>query len=549
MGRRMADERTIVANPAAAAAELAEHYARILGQQADRQVSDVIRTCLRRLPSRLPVQGEDLRAVDDLIERVLRLGEVGAIDPTGSPRQIDDYIARRLGASASGHRSVYRALRAMLGHTALVERCSRQIWVLRLAGLTDPSSKLHLALLAETPALYSLAASGTDTAGGSEAMRTTARGGDEPLGTQPSRPLDADPSHELRAELARLDDELAAERRARAEADKRREAIDAELETLRRALDEERHARGEADVRAHAAVVQLAALERELGPLRRERDAADLRSLASAAQVTVLRQELAEVQDALAKERRARDEAEDRSQAAAAQLVALEQKLGPQHRALDEQCRALRDAVERSHAASAARIAALERELESAREMTRDVQAADAATVWRLIEANQPQEAVTFLVARMHGRNVEDPIEAIPRLRQPAAALLSASQEPGTGGTAAVATDALLPAPETDRVRVVADLQSAGGASAVPAVPDPSPPQVEHVTPGPSPPPSAARSPRTRPLTSLTPLLDAGTKPDQPPRDSQVNPGKVGRNHPCPCGSGKKFKRCCGPFA
>ena len=42
----------------------------------------------------------------------------------------------------------------------------------------------------------------------------------------------------------------------------------------------------------------------------------------------------------------------------------------------------------------------------------RDVQAADAATVWRLIEANQPQEAVTFLVARMHGRNVEDPIKA-----------------------------------------------------------------------------------------------------------------------------------------
>ena len=23
--------------------------------------------------------------------------------------------------------------------------------------------------------------------------------------------------------------------------------------------------------------------------------------------------------------------------------------------------------------------------------------------------------------------------------------------------------------------------------------------------------------------------------------------GKVGRNEPCPCGSGKKFKKCCGP--
>ena len=25
-----------------------------------------------------------------------------------------------------------------------------------------------------------------------------------------------------------------------------------------------------------------------------------------------------------------------------------------------------------------------------------------------------------------------------------------------------------------------------------------------------------------------------------------LNPGKVGRNDPCPCGSGKKYKKCCG---
>ena len=24
--------------------------------------------------------------------------------------------------------------------------------------------------------------------------------------------------------------------------------------------------------------------------------------------------------------------------------------------------------------------------------------------------------------------------------------------------------------------------------------------------------------------------------------------GKIGRNKPCPCGSGKKYKRCCGRF-
>src|SRR5688572_32398392 len=95
-GRRMPGERARVSNPEAAAAELAEHYARILGQRADRQVSDVIRACLRRIPSRLPIQGEDLRAVEALIERVIRLGEVGARDPIGSPRQIDDYIAHQL---------------------------------------------------------------------------------------------------------------------------------------------------------------------------------------------------------------------------------------------------------------------------------------------------------------------------------------------------------------------------------------------------------------------------------------------------------------------
>ena len=29
-------------------------------------------------------------------------------------------------------------------------------------------------------------------------------------------------------------------------------------------------------------------------------------------------------------------------------------------------------------------------------------------------------------------------------------------------------------------------------------------------------------------------------------RKPETKPGKVGRNSPCPCGSGKKYKRCCG---
>jgi SWIM/SEC-C metal-binding protein len=33
-----------------------------------------------------------------------------------------------------------------------------------------------------------------------------------------------------------------------------------------------------------------------------------------------------------------------------------------------------------------------------------------------------------------------------------------------------------------------------------------------------------------------------------PPKQNIVE-NKVGRNDPCPCGSGKKFKKCCGSFA
>jgi hypothetical protein len=96
------------------AAELAEHYARILGRQADLRVSAVVRTCLRRLPARLPIRGGDRRAVEALIERVLRLGDVGSPNLVGSTSQIDADIARLLGEAAGDPRGVYRALRAML---------------------------------------------------------------------------------------------------------------------------------------------------------------------------------------------------------------------------------------------------------------------------------------------------------------------------------------------------------------------------------------------------------------------------------------------------
>jgi preprotein translocase subunit SecA len=34
--------------------------------------------------------------------------------------------------------------------------------------------------------------------------------------------------------------------------------------------------------------------------------------------------------------------------------------------------------------------------------------------------------------------------------------------------------------------------------------------------------------------------------PDQKPEPIHREGPKVGRNDPCPCGSGKKFKKCCG---
>ena len=49
----------------------------------------------------------------------------------------------------------------------------------------------------------------------------------------------------------------------------------------------------------------------------------------------------------------------------------------------------------------------------------------------------------------------------------------------------------------------------------------------------------------------------AGIEPDEPeditdleillnPQEPKIAEKKVGRNEPCPCGSGKKYKKCCG---
>ena len=294
----------------------------------------------------------------------------------------------RAGLRLTARRARAGALRALLGRTVLVERHSRQIWVLRLFGLTDSSSKLHRALLAETPAPFSLPAPNMDTAIG---VTTT------PL---LSPPVDASRSHPRDAELAQLREALAGERLARVEADQRRAAADAELGTLRGALEEERRARGEANRLAQAAAAQLSALERELGPLRRAldearraRDEADRECLAGAAHRTELERELGPLRRALDEERRAHSEADRRSQVVTSQLIECKQK----H--LD----ALRD-----HKVE------LERLRTESVGCIRDARAGDAATVWRLIEANQSQEALAFIAARMDGHDGQASVSEDP---------------------------------------------------------------------------------------------------------------------------------------
>jgi Protein of unknown function (DUF1186)/SEC-C motif len=52
-----------------------------------------------------------------------------------------------------------------------------------------------------------------------------------------------------------------------------------------------------------------------------------------------------------------------------------------------------------------------------------------------------------------------------------------------------------------------------------------------------------ASSPRVEQLAALAAAVDVD---DNPPAEPYRTPAKVGRNEPCPCGSGKKYKKCCG---
>lgn len=492
MGRRAPAERTRKVNPEAATAELAAHYARILGRQADRQVADVVRVCLRNLPSRLPIHGEDLRAVEVLIERVLRLGEVGARDPFGSPRQIDDYIARQLGLPACGPRFVYRALRAMLGRTALVERHSRQIWSLRLAGLTDTSSAHHWALLAETPTPYSLPVPDTDQADGPA----------EPQ--HGPRRADAGQVDSLRLELAQIRETLAAERSARLAADEQRSAAVVELGKARHALDEVNDVLGEAKQQVRATRNRVAELEQELGTLRKafeeEQVARTKAMLINASQRYELEHEYLPIRQALDDERRARGEADRRSQIAMAQLIELKEKY---------------IAELREHGA---RLQSMRVEMVN---VARDAQIADATRLWELIKADRSQDALVFIARRMQGLDVEvsEAHPAMPAVAGPGTTEPRRDQPPGHAAAEPPSPGVVTPTPPATT-----------GATSKPRRAEPS-----------GSPARTSGSP-----VGLAPAKVPQVDPDQNQRGAHEKSSKIGRNEPCPCGSGNKFKRCCG---
>ena len=53
-------------------------------------------------------------------------------------------------------------------------------------------------------------------------------------------------------------------------------------------------------------------------------------------------------------------------------------------------------------------------------------------------------------------------------------------------------------------------------------------------------------APQDRPNVTITQIVNQVYNVTPPANKPTLAPPKVGRNDPCPCGSGKKFKQCCG---
>jgi hypothetical protein len=215
-------------------------------------------------------------------------------------------------------------------------------------------------------------------------------------------------------------------------------------------------------------------------------------------------------------ERQARAEVDQRRKVAEAELDL-------QRRARDEDRQALEEAGRRAQETALA-LAEARRELDGIRQ----AQAADADKLRELFEAQRIPEAATYL-ARMLGLNLDESAQALLSLVQ-----------------SAVAEDAPM-APEVSTLDVAPAPAATPTATLVAELPPPALASSGATEP---PPPPRRSTVRERPLTSQAPVFVAvGVDRDQPRPEPHLSPGKVGRNSPCPCGSGKKFKRCCGQLA
>jgi hypothetical protein len=126
-------------------------YARLLESpntsrsRSRREAVAAARACFEALRFRFP--GPDAAYLIDLL---IQLGDIGSFDLHGSVRTIGTQIGELLAEPVDVAR-LSRGVRALCGRTCVVERVSRQLWCLRLAGASDPGSPHHRRLLAETP--------------------------------------------------------------------------------------------------------------------------------------------------------------------------------------------------------------------------------------------------------------------------------------------------------------------------------------------------------------------------------------------------------------
>lgn len=220
-----------------------------------RDAGAATRACFEAMRFRFP--GPDAAYLIDLL---IQLGDIGSFDLHGSIRTIGTQIGDLLTEPVDVAR-LSRGVRALGGRTCVVERVSRQLWCLRLAGASDPGSPHHRRLLAETPTPCRL-----DGAESGRRRNTTYEPGDAAVAG------DADEGPCSQVAAARALAEIAAER------DEAREGLIAAACQLDQTRTEVESARFEIEGQrrqltdANAALVATVARSRQLEEVLLERE-------------------------------------------------------------------------------------------------------------------------------------------------------------------------------------------------------------------------------------------------------------------------------------